>query len=195
MFFAGLASGYNKAMTEDRHLQAQQDEARAARENAALQHLATSDDPEIASMALTGLLNQSRKPSKGLRGFFNETEGNPMLPTIRQLMAQGKQVPKEPAPSQLPEGSSAAMPAGSPTEPGGPPLSLGAVHNQLPQAPGETATVPRQAFLSPVDRARALETAKLSGKYRAELDAYAQAAGTPGALSHARWCRRPSKRP
>ncbi len=216
-FFAGFAGGFNTAMTQDRHLQAQLDEARATRENAALQHLSTSDDPEIASMALTGLLNQSRKPSKGLRGFFNETEGNPMLPTIRELMAKGKQVPNQGAPTPNappttadfggpPDASgssihaippnlaaspedqpqSAALPAGAATEAGAKPLSPSAGGPpgpvQFHEGPSVgTHTVPRPAFLSPGERAGAIEAAQLGAKYKAELAAYVDAQRIPGA--------------
>lgn len=176
-FFAGLAGGYNTALTQDRQLQAQKDEARATRENAALQHLVSSDDPEIASMAMTGLLQQGRKPSKGLRGFFNETEGNPMLPTIRQLMAQGKQVPNQgaPTPNEPPQGEvpaslaegGAALPAGSPTEPGSKPMTpaMGAPPGPVAFHEGPstgTHTVPRQAFLTPMERLRQTEEMKVS---------------------------------
>lgn len=194
-FFGGLAAGYTKALTEDRHLQAQQDEARANRENAALQHLTTSDDPEIASMALTGLLNQQRKPSKGLRGFFNETEGNPMLPTIRELMAKGKQVPNAgaPTPDAPPQGEvpagiaedSAALPAGSPVEPQGPRMSAATAPPgpvQFHEGPSVgTHTVPRQAFLSAGEKAGAIAKAQLGAKFGTDLEYFIKAAAVPGA--------------
>ena len=174
-FFAGLASGFNSALEKNRQLTAQQDEARATRENAALLHLTTSDDPEIASAAMAGLLQQGQgKPLKGLRGFFNETAGNPALPTIRALISAGKPQQTEPGPTTMnqgpaaamPPGSSAAMVPGSPPEPGGPPMSLAAVHDALPQAPGRSTTVPRQVFMPPVEKARALEQAQQEGRLK-----------------------------
>lgn len=191
-FFSGFAQGASDELSRQRQLQAQQNEADAARENAALTHLASSPDPEIAAHALTGLLSQSTStPGKGmLSRLFGKTAQNPMLPTIKGLIQSGRQVPREPAPSQLPEGASAALPAGSLVdpgftphdldgasplgaprsgipEPGGPPLSMAAIHNTLPQARGETATVPRRVFRTPDEQARLTEEAQIGGKLSA----------------------------
>lgn len=166
MFFAGLAQGVNDAASASRKEEYAHASQQAEQENSILLHLAqTHPDADIRAKALTGLLNQNiGKPEKGLKGFFGKLEGRPELPTIRALMAQGKPQQTEPAPGRLPEGASAALPAGSPTEPGGPPMSLGAVHNTLPQAPGASTTVPRQGFLSPQETIRTSESAKEQGR-------------------------------
>lgn len=183
MFFAGLAQGINQGLTQSRQEEAARAEHERTRENAILMHLSTSDDPDIASMALAGLTDQAagRKPTKGLRGWMGEMQGNPALPSLRQLMQAGKQVTQqtEPAPGRLPEGG-AALPAGSPVEPGGPPMSLEAVHNALPQAAGAsvTRTVPRAAFLPPGEKARLLEEGREGGKLSA-LRTGVQQARTP----------------
>lgn len=177
-FFAGLAHGINEGLTGARAEEAAQNERDATRENAVLTHLATSDDPEIASMAIAGLTDQAagRKPAKGLRGWMGAMQGNPALPRIRDLMAAGKQqTTTEGGPTYMAPQGAAAMPMGSPVQPGeGPPgMSTAAIHNSLPQDPGQqvTRTVPRTVFLSPAEKARQEESATLEAK----LGAFRQA--------------------
>lgn len=183
MFFAGLARGLNEASAQARAESARQGELDAQRENAVLSHLATSDDPEIAAHAITGLLDQSSgKPQKGLKGWFGEVGKNPMLPTIRDLIAKGRQVPDaaptgpgpEP-PAALASNETAALPATSPTTGGGisPRAAAGA-------PPGPTAfhTEPRKLFLSPAEKAAALQEADVTGKVAGVNKALANA-GTP----------------
>lgn len=172
-FFSGFAQGMHDALEKDRQLSAQRDEANAQRENATLMHLSTSPDPDIASAALTGLVSQTTgKRSKGLAGFFNETQKNPAFPTIRNLISQGR-----PMAGNTPAAASSGTEAGTGTTPGepgsaalpsrslvspvaGPPSAAG---------PAPTATVPRKVFLTPVEQARAEEEAKVQGGIEGKL--------------------------
>lgn len=162
-FFSGLAQGFSEAQTQDRQLQAQRDEAAAQRENSVLQLIASQhSDPEVRASALATMMTPRTGGKSGMGRFFNEAQKNPMLPTLQALMKSGKPQVAEPGPSQMAEPPAAlaaatpppgsdALPAGSPIEPGGPPLSMAAVHNQLPQPAGVTATVPRGGLFTPAE--------------------------------------------
>jgi hypothetical protein len=168
-FFAGLASSFTENLKGHRAEQQRQAEQQADRESRILEHLSTSDDPEIASMALTGLISQAgpRKPKKGLKGWFGEVEQNPMLPTIRQLISAGKDTPDRPRnladqPMQEPSGPepTQGMPAGAGQEVTSPSLTHG----------------PRPVFLPPEERARRDAGAAVHGRIGA-LREEMQAAG------------------
>ncbi len=207
MFFAGMAKGFSEALAGERQQAAQKAERDAAREDAILQHLTTSDDPEIASMALTGLLSKgsAQKPAKGLRGFLGEMQGNPMLPTIRDLISRGREVPTpgKPIPMEPPQGEvppalaavpeaqgGAALPAGGPTQPGSQPMARPMPAAQAPPGPVQfnegpsegSTTVPRQVFMPPAEKAAAAEEAQYTGRARAyeKMSPAARAAILPG---------------
>lgn len=110
MFLAGFANAFANNLAQDRAQNQQLTEQRQQRENAILTHLSTSDDPEIASRAVAGLMDQAsgRRPLKGIRGFLNETEGNPALPAIRQLIMAGRQ-PQPGAPGSMAQPSGSAV--------------------------------------------------------------------------------------
>lgn len=190
MFFSGFAGALGKNMQADREENNRLTEERQQRENAILMHLTTADDPEIASRAVAGLMDQAagRTKMKGLRGFLGETESNPALPTIRALMSQTRGVqgpepenatmhgPTAPPPS-------AAMPGGSAVT-GNAPLSVGQIEGaggqpgvgQHPLAPAEVGMsgpghvqqVPaHRAFLTPQEKVRATEESSLMGRVSA----------------------------
>jgi hypothetical protein len=195
MFFAGLASGFADAQTKDRAVQAQIDEQNAQRENAALMHLSTipgDENADIRAAAVTGLLDQKRRPGQTLMSrFMNQTQENPMFPTIRGLM--GQQVsqpgatttrPAEPGPSTMqPPGTAATPPPGG--ELGIPQTSLGAAHDVLPQAPASSQQISTQG--PPTTRPRRIpsgpETAGMTTfeQSRGHLLGVLNAAGATGA--------------
>lgn len=148
MFFAGLAKAFGEGLQGVHQENARKAEIQDAQENAVLQHLTTSDDPEIAASAVTGLMAKAQgKPSKGLGRFFQDTKAHPAFATIQQLMQAGRpqqvQVPGQaqtvPAePQGPPQGAtpgasgSMAMPAKAAVEPGAQPLSVSVVESGPP---------------------------------------------------------------
>lgn len=74
-----------------------------AREQAVLSHLMTSDDPEIKSLAVSGMLNstQPKKRKGGFAGWLGEMQNNPDMDRIRALVAHdqavGHMIPPEAA--------------------------------------------------------------------------------------------------
>lgn len=88
------------------------------------QHLLASRDPELQSLALSGMMNPiSRK--KGFRGFLGEIEANPFLDRIVSRM--NEEVPVESTAPTPPQGpppppGSAAMSTNTPVEPGSAPI-------------------------------------------------------------------------
>lgn len=113
-FFTGMASALAENVKQARQTEWERSEKQKDRENAVLQHLTTSEDPEIAAMGVHGLLSQAAgRPLKGVRGMLGEMAGNPALPKIQAMIAAGRQVPGQPG--------SAAQSTGSPTT--GQPLS------------------------------------------------------------------------
>lgn len=68
--------------------------ASATREQAVFQHLLTSDDPEIKSLAVAGMLDstQPKKNKKGFAGWLGEMQANPQMDKIRALVAHDQAV-------------------------------------------------------------------------------------------------------
>lgn len=182
-FFGSFAQGLSESISEERQLRAKQNEADAAREHAALTHLATSPDPEIAAHAITGLMGAGTgKRASGLSGFFGANEKNPALATIRGLIQKGSPMPgntpeggqatmgtgagpggadpaAEAAAGVPPAEGSAALPARSLVSPvAGPPSAAG---------PAPAATIPRHVFRTPDEQMRLSEEAQVSGKLNA----------------------------
>lgn len=199
MFFAGLAKAFGSGLEGVRAENAARAERQSQQENAILQHLSTSDDPEIASAAITGLLHQAQgKPLKGIRGFLGEVEGHPALPTIRQLIQAGRQVqhpsqsvPAEPQGPPQGQPGSMAMPEQAATEPGAPPLSVSAAESGPPgpanlagfgqgpsdrrvTLPGPVTQEPRQLFRTAGQKAYDQER----GQKQALVDVYQGASPT-----------------
>lgn len=87
-YLEGLLGGFT-----ERRLQVESENRREAeraqqREAAILETLAQSPDPEIQSLAISGLLSHTRPLQKrgGLRGWLGEMESNPLMPRIRELI-------------------------------------------------------------------------------------------------------------
>jgi hypothetical protein len=101
----GFLDGFLGGVVQQRNTIEQQSREDAqqsqAREDAILQHLLTSDDPEIKAHAVAGIL-ESTKPKKrkgGFSGWLGEMKNNPQMDNIRALIAQdqavGHHVPTE----------------------------------------------------------------------------------------------------
>ena len=123
-YLSGLLEGF-QAAREQRQLQSQeQDAQRRKQEGDLYQYLLQSQDPQIQSLALSGLFESARPgtKAKGLRGFMGEVEGGEIYPQIRSLMDQ---LVPEKAPNSSPNPparpGSAALPGTSLVDPGGMP--------------------------------------------------------------------------
>ena len=206
-FFAGFSGEFGKQLATSRAEEANRAERQSAMESQILQHLSTSPDPEIASHAITGLLDLAspQRKAKGLAGWLGKVAEHPALPTIRQLISQGRQVEDQPpqAPRMNVEEGLRSMPgtpvgdqpAPAATRPMvGPPgpddTSVPSAATPPPSAPfasgfqpATTETVPRQVFLQPgeleAQQAGQKETAVLAARGAA----YDKFAGTPGKQS------------
>jgi hypothetical protein len=160
-FFTGFAGEFGRQLGAQRKENADRAERSASLENAILQHLTTSTDPEIASRAVAGLLSQAGpggRKAKGLRGFLGETEGHPALPMLRDFIMAGRPVEGGPSSAPTPAGTpgSAAMPATSVQTPGGPGIGStpppSAAAAASPVSPTATPG-PRQVFRLPEQQA------------------------------------------
>jgi len=93
-FLGGFLSGVvsQRQRYED---QAREDaQSSQAREDAVLQHLATSDDPEVKALGVAGIL-QSTSPKKrksGFQGWLGELQDNPAMAKVRALVAHDQAV-------------------------------------------------------------------------------------------------------
>lgn len=168
--FGALTEGLYQSIAEGREEQRRREETAAERESKILTLLAESDDPEIRSMAVTGMLEMAnpKRKAKGLRGFLGEMEASQTLPRIRQLLQTpvetevrkpglpSRGVPVATAmrgPAALPSRppgapGSAAMPSQSPVDPraqGGPALPSVLPANQLARGP-QPPPAPGPAF-------------------------------------------------
>ena len=186
LFFSGFAGEFGRQLQQQRAEEAQRNEQQDALTAGVLQHLMTSPDPEIQAHAISGLMDLAgpRKYAKGLRGFLGKAAENPALPTIRQLIAQGRQidVPEHVPDMRVDSGLPAAgLPPGTRISATGEPQADAIPSAAVPPpsgvtAPGDvyqpprTVTVPRQVFLTPAQEAGA--------KTKAELDAKIAAFGT-----------------
>lgn len=175
-FFTSFAGEIGRSLGEHRKQEADRAERQATLENAILQHLSTSTDPEIASRAVAGLLNQANPRSrraKGLRGFLGETEGNPALPSLRAFIEAGQQAPEPNPPTPAPTPGSAAQPtqnarAAGPMVGSTPPASPGAGGAVGPAAtppPG-----PRRIFRTPDEQAALTHSATTRADVETKLD-------------------------
>lgn len=119
------------------------------REGAVLQTLANSPDPEVRTLAITGMLDAASpaRKAKGLRGWMGEVAQSPYLAAIRNLspmVHETKTVPDVPtqqgyipdAPHEVPPGPG-ALPQGSPIQMG----ADGAPTSPLRPLSGETVEV------------------------------------------------------
>lgn len=188
-----ILTGFNRAAAAERDAVRRQEAIRDRQELSILEALTKSDDPEIASLAVAGLLDFAapRKKKSGLAGFLGETESHPMLPQIRSLL----QTPvAKPTPmyglnvqSGVPTGEirqtpapvgAAAQPATTPTK-GGPigmPAPVQGLPLPPPSAPAVTKTmtgppqmVPRRPFLTQTEQTLELSRAKAQGDVEGEV--------------------------
>jgi hypothetical protein len=84
----GLLTGFFGAKSGYEQQQREQDAASSAKEAAVFQTLLNSPDPEIQSLALTGML-QSAQPGKrkgGIRGWMGELEQHPAMGQMQALL-------------------------------------------------------------------------------------------------------------
>lgn len=179
MFLSGFVGEFGKQLAQSQAEEADRAAQRDSLQAGILQHLATSDDPEIQAHAVAGLLDLAgpRKYVKGLGGFLGKAAENPALPTIRELIRQGTQTTRpehvpgmrvgtgppatlpgeqmsatgEPQAAAIPFQTAATPPPGGVTDPG-----------DLYQPP-QTVTTPRRIFQTPAQ--------EVGAKTRAELDA------------------------
>lgn len=190
-FFSGFSGEFGKQLQTSRAEEADRAERQSAMESQILQHLSTSPDPEIASHAITGLLDLAgpQKKAPGLAGWLGKVGAHPALPTIRQLVSQGRQVEdKGPvAPTAGVTEGLGAMPGQQVDIPGvasgppaprqtlGPPSSDEATPSALqpPPAPRSVAGTPFQPATSKTVPRKVFNTLEeQAGKTtRAELDA------------------------
>lgn len=98
-FLGGVVQQHQRIEDQNREDAA----ASQAREQGVLQHLLTSDDPEIKSLAVAGMLDSTRpkKRKGGFSGWLGEMQANPHMDRIRALVAHdqavGHMVPTEAA--------------------------------------------------------------------------------------------------
>jgi hypothetical protein len=187
-FFEGLLGGFQtrKGEVEKRNFDLGQQQSE--KEAAIFQHLSQSDDPQIRTLALTGLLDSAnpRRKSKGLKGWIGETEASPYLAQMSSLIntpvtehgsyqlpgeAQGINGPIQGLPNVTPTiqhppagGASAAMPATSMVDAnvqaGPPPAPMS--YTQPPPTPFTTSRM-RNVFLTGADKVKADKVAAAQG--------------------------------
>jgi hypothetical protein len=108
--FEGLLGGFQarKSEVEQRNFELGQQQSQ--KEAAIFSHLMTSDDPQVRTLALTGLLDSAnpRRKSKGLKGWIGETESSPYLQQMSALINTPVEEPN-PAVGAVPPG--AALPS------------------------------------------------------------------------------------
>lgn len=143
-FLGGLARGFGDAAGENRRTASQESEARAAREQKALEWLSQADDPEIAHAAVSGLLDMATGQRKvgGLDKFLGRRDQgvHPAVAHVLQLMQSPAMSPGVPVRQGI--GSlSAAMPPTPAGQAGGGPASPA----QLGSPSGDAAAGPPPA--------------------------------------------------
>lgn len=158
-YLSGIVSGFQqrKQELEDKRLEEQR--SNNAREGKIYEALLQSSDPEIQSMALTGLLDTANPKRKtGLSGWMGELQKNPALEGIKRLIqtpvTTTKKVQTEPPSTQgyMPSASptsagtpgSLAQSTNTPTQGGAPPTPVQPLPSRSPlpmneQAPAFTA--------------------------------------------------------
>lgn len=134
-YLAGLLGGLDERRQEERARRYDEETRASDLEFKILSQLAQSDDDEIAALAGTGLLETLAgggrpKKAKGLQGFLGDMSRSSYLPAITSTL-QGRRGGSPPAPA-WPGG--AALPAGSPVEPGGPQMSMALTGAAAPTA-------------------------------------------------------------
>lgn len=111
-YIEGLLGGFTGRKSEVEKENIRQSELASQRETAILSHLMTSDDPEIRSAAVTGLLDSAspKKRKGGLAGWMGEMQANPSFGRIRTLMNTPVQDTQPGLPSRQTQGGMATPP-------------------------------------------------------------------------------------
>ena len=170
-YLEGLLGGFTARKGEYEKEQIRQQDLANAREGKVFESLLSSTDPEVQSLAMTGLLT-SAQPSlrkSGLRGWLGEMAQNPITAQMQKLIGTPVQT-EEPVmgvPSRSTTGyigtppgqtGSLAQSETAATEPGAPPLTapqpeptaaLQTTEQPAPVMGTQTITKPRQLFMSP----------------------------------------------
>lgn len=140
-YWGGLVEGFSARRNEQIQQRQAEDAARRAQESKLYEYLLQSEDPEIKSLALSGLF-ESAQPGKrkgGMAGFLGEIQGGQVYPMIRARMDEYVPVPPRetggPSPATSP--GAAAMPSTSPVTPGSAPIPPAAAQPSIPQAPAD----------------------------------------------------------
>lgn len=191
--FEGLLGGFTGRKREIETENLRQSELASQREQQIFSALLSSGDPELQTMALTGLL-ESAKPSRrksGLKGWMGEMESSPFLPRIQQLI-QTPVTTKETIPGvpETPTGhvsqellpgtvqpmvttpppavGSASQAPSSAVQGGPPPVPTGYQAQPFTQGPPMVLTSqrPRQVFRTPEEETYQKEI----GQVRAEVE-------------------------
>jgi hypothetical protein len=200
--FEGLLSGFTGRKSEVEQENLRQAELANAREAKIYEALVNSPDPEIRTMAVTGLLD-SAKPGKrksGLRGWIGEMEANPALGRIKDLIGTPVTSTESTITPGLPsvqtsgylstppgQQSSLAMPEGNAVTPGQPPIAPVESRLQSEIVPGpavgrtdtQSITRPREAFRSPEEQTLLTEEAQARGTVRGRVAGRQEAGFTP----------------
>lgn len=87
-YWTGILGGFNQRKAETERENFLKDQAASAREGRIFEILMGSDDPEIQSLAITGMLDTAnpRRKAKGIRGWVGETEASPYMSRIQELL-------------------------------------------------------------------------------------------------------------
>lgn len=104
--FEGLLGGFQARKSEIEAQNYERAQAATQRESQIFESLLGSDDPEIRTLALTGLLDTAnpKKRKGGLKGWMGELEQSPYMESMRALINTPVQTPN-PAVGGLPPGA------------------------------------------------------------------------------------------
>lgn len=163
-YWGGLIQGISEGSNQTRAENMRREEMDAAREAKVFEVLANSDDPEMQSLAITGMLHASnpkgKKSSSFFRRFLGEVNENPVMGQLRQAMGPG----------------SAALPSQAAVEPGAPPMPPAMASPTGQPVTGPVAAGgPRRLFMTPMQKAVAQAQGSYSGRMTAALGAYRDA--------------------
>lgn len=163
-YLSGIVSGFQARKDELEQRRWAEEQQNNARESKIYEALIQSPDPEIQSLAFSGLLDSANpKRKKGLQGWMGEMQKNPAMEGIRKLIqtpvTSTQQVQSGPPAAQgyLPAppsaAGSAALPTSSPTAGGAPPPTPVSPNAGLPppEAPAPLAggTAPQSVVDKP----------------------------------------------
>jgi hypothetical protein len=191
-YLEGLLGGFLGRKSEIEQQNLEEAQRSQQREAAVFNTLINSPDPEIKSLAVTGLLHaaEPNKRKSGLSGWLGEMQASPYLPQIQALIntpvEETHQIPgitsrtmtPESASRMIPGATPAAQPTTSPTQAGSAPMAP-AVATPPPTftpwetspARTETTSRPRQVFPNAGDVAREQAAGQYGGRAQGLMDA------------------------